>query len=300
MTGDYKSRFMPGILSLMFTLLLLSGCIAENTDDCSLGTPLKVSLPAGVPSETVKDMTLYVFDDQDMLLDMQPMNLEESFMLDYPDIPAFHCVVLCNVRDSTLLVTPLKKGEPCSDGSVSLKPFVPTKAEEKNLFTSPEDWLYGEITIENKRDVNHPAEQHLEVSRGGASMIITLRGLQRLTGTEDTDYSLIVGETCSRMDFYGKYGGPPASYSPPVNLADNRDFLVSLFQLFPTAENKGLTIDIYHHNVLLKSITADGSGKPIIPVRGKTMNLLLDFEGVIDVEIQVTGWGEAHIWKEWS
>ena len=43
MTGDYTFRSIPGILYFMFTLLLLSGCIAENTDDCFKGIPLKVN-----------------------------------------------------------------------------------------------------------------------------------------------------------------------------------------------------------------------------------------------------------------
>ena len=73
MTGDYKFRFMPGILSLIFTAVLLSGCIAENTDDCFKGVSLQVKLPADVSGETMKDINLYVFDDKDLLLDILPI-----------------------------------------------------------------------------------------------------------------------------------------------------------------------------------------------------------------------------------
>lgn len=116
MTGDYKFRFIPGILYSMFTLLLLSGCIAENNDDCFKGVPLKVKLPAGISQETIKDMSLYVFDDKDLLLDILPVNSTEPVNLDYPGIPTLHCVALCNTQDGTMLVSPLKKGDSCSDG----------------------------------------------------------------------------------------------------------------------------------------------------------------------------------------
>lgn len=299
MTGDYKFRFIPGILYSMFTLLLLSGCIAENTDDCFKGIPLKVNLPADIPQETIKDITLYVFNDKDLLLDILPVNITEPVLLKYPDIPTLHCVALYNTQDGTMLVSPLNTGDSCSDGFISLMPFISTRAEQ-SIFTSPTDLFYGELEIENNTTSNHSEEQFMDISRMTASMIITLRGLQRLTGTDDRDYSLVIRETGSRMDFSGNYGGPPASYSPAMNLAANKDFEVSMFRLFPTMNGSELTIDIYHDRSLLKSIKADGSGNPIVPVVGKTTNLLLNFEGSVGVEIEVADWGVETVWKEYN
>lgn len=106
MTGACKFRFIPGILYYLFTLLLLSGCIAENTDDCFKGIPLKVNLPADIPQETIKDMNLYVFDDKDLLLDILPVNNMEPVILNYPGIPTLHCVGLCNAQDGSMLLCP--------------------------------------------------------------------------------------------------------------------------------------------------------------------------------------------------
>lgn len=291
---------MPDILSLMFILTLLSGCIAEDTDDCPTGIPLRVSLPADVPPEAINDMSLYVFDDKDLLIDIRPMNMTEPLLLYYPDIPFLHCVALCNTADGTMLLSPLKKGDSCSDGFISLKPFDLTSADAKSIFTSPADLLYGELEIENKMTSYHPEEQDMEFSRRSASMNITLRGLQRLTGAEDIDYSLVISETASRMNFNGEYGGSPAAYSPPVNIAGDGEFTVPMFRLFPTVGGDGLTIDIYHRKALIKSVNVDLYGNPIIPVVGKTMNLLLNFNASIDVEIQVTEWGEEVVWKTWE
>lgn len=299
MTGNYRFRYAPGILYFMLTLLLLSGCIAENTDDCFKGTPLTVELPSGILPETMKDISLYVFDDKDRLLDMFSMSGTEPVILNYPDIPMLHCVALCNAQDGTMSVSPPEKGGSCSDGFISLKPTGPTRAEQ-GMFTSPADLFYGELEIENNTTPSQAERLVVPVSRMTASLNITLRGLQRLTGTEDGDYSLVVRQTNSRMNFDGTYGGTPASYSPPVTPGKNKDFEVSMFRLFPTVNAAGLTIEIYHNGTLLKSVHADGSGNPIIPVVGKTMNLLLNFEGSVNVEIELTKWGETIVWKEYN
>lgn len=300
MTGACKFRFIPGILYSMFTLLLLSGCIAENTDDCFKGIPLKVNLPADIPQETIKDMSLYVFDDKDLLLDILPVNNMEPVILNYPGIPTLHCVCLCNAQDGSMLLCPLKKGDSCSDCFISLKPFASARAGEQSMFTSPADLMHGELKIENKTTSGHVEDQIMDISRMTASINITLRGLQKLIGTEDGNYSLVIHETYSRMDFSCNYGGDPASYCPAMTLAANKDFEVSMCRLFPTINGKGITMDIYHNQSLLKSITTDGSGTPIVPIVGKTTNLLLNFEGSVGVEIEITGWGETVVWKEYN
>lgn len=300
MTGDNKFRFFPGILSFMFPLMLLSGCIAENTDDCFKGILLKVNLPAGISQETIKDISLYVFDDKDLLLDEIPMDNSEPVILNYPGIPNLHCVAWCNLQEGTMFVNPLKKGDPLSKGFISLKPSVSTRETVKNLYASPGDLFFGELKIENNAASYQAEEQSIKVNRTTASMNITLRGLQKLTGTTNNEYTLIIRETSSRIDFNEHYGGEPASYSPTMNLAANKDYVVPAFQLFPTPDGNGLTIDIYQHTSLLKSIKTDGEGKSIVPVVGKTLNLLLDFGGTASVEIALTGWGETYVWKEYN
>nr|WP_308757823.1 FimB/Mfa2 family fimbrial subunit [uncultured Bacteroides sp.] len=300
MTGDYKFRFMPGILYSMFTLLLLSGCIAENNDDCFKGVPLKVNLPAGISPETIKDINFYVFDDKDLLLDILPTNSKEPVILNYPGIPTLHCIALCNTQDGTMLVSPLKKGDPLSGGFISLKPSVPTRVG-KSTFTSPADLFYGELKIENTSTSARIEEQALAVSRMVASMNITVRGLELLSGSGGGDYSLVVHETASRLDFEGHYSGAPASYQFSPRFEAGKDYKIPPFNLFPTLEeNKGLTIDIYRNGDLLRSLNTDSSHQPIIPVVGQTLNVLLDFKLSVSVEVELTAWGEETVWKEYN
>jgi hypothetical protein len=300
MTGDYKFRFIPGILYSMFTLLLLSGCIAENTDDCFKGVPLKVKFPVGISQEAIKDINFYVFDDKDLLLDILPINSKDPVMLNYPGVPILHCIALCNTQDGTMLVSPLKKGEPLSDGFISLKPSVPARAGE-STFTSPADLFYGELKIENTSTSARIEEQVLPVSRMVASMNITVRGLELLSGKNDGDYSLVVHETASRLDFEGHYGGAPASYQFSPRFEAGKDYKIPPFNLFPTLEeNKGVTIDIYRNGDLLRSLDTDSSHQPIIPVVGQTLNVLLNFKLDISVEVELTKWGVETVWKEYN
>lgn len=300
MTGDYKFRFMPGILYSMFTLLLLSGCIAENTDDCFKGVPLTVKLPVGISQETIKDINFYVFDDKDLLLDIFTINGKEPVMLNYPGIPSLHCVAWCNIQNGTMSVSSMKKGDPLSGGFISLKPSVTARAG-KSTFTSPSDLFYGELNIENTSMSARIEEQVLPVSRMVASMTITVRGLELLSGSNDGDYSLVVHETASRVDFEGSYGGESASYHFSSRFEAGKDYKIPPFNLFPTLEeNKGVTIDIYRNGDLLRSVNTDSSHQPIIPVVGQTLNLLLNFKLSVDVEVEFTEWGAETVWKEFG
>lgn len=300
MTGDKQSRFSPaGILSLMFTLLLLSGCIAENTDDCYKGVPVKVNLPGGIPSEAIKDINLYVFDDKDLLLDILAVNGSNPVMLNYPGIPSLHCVAWCNTQDGTMLVSPLSVGDSRSNGFISLKPSVPTRAEQ-SIYTSPTDLFYGELNVDNTSTSYRIEQQEMTVSRLVASMNITLRGLELLSGSDDGNYSIVVHETTSRIDFAGRYGGPLASYAFAAGVEAGRDFIVPTFNLFPTIGDSGLAIDIYHNSSLLRRITVDDNNRPMIPIVGKTLNVLVNFKLNVSVQIEITGWGEQYIWKEYS
>jgi hypothetical protein len=299
MTGDYKFRFMPGILYSMFTLLLLSGCIAENNDDCFKGVPLRVKLPAGISQETIKDMNIYVFDDKGLLLNILPISSKESVMLNYPGIPSLHCIAWGNTQDGTVLVSPLKKGDPLSGGFISLKPSTPTRAVQ-SIFTSPTDLFYGEIKLDNTSTSSHIEEKEIPVSRLVASMNITIRGLELLSRSDEGDYSIVVHETASRVDFEGHYGGEPASYAFSSRFEPGKDYTIPLFNLFPTLSGAGLAIDIYRNGSLLRSVSADSGNQPIIPVVGETLNVLLNFRLDIDVQIELTGWGVTYIWKEYN
>lgn len=295
----YKIRLIPEISYIIFTLLLFSGCGADKEDDGFKGIPLKVKLPANVSAEAIKDLSLYVFDDKELLLDILPIRNTESILLNYPDVPNLHCIAWCNIQDGTMSVSPLKKGDSLSDGFISLKPSLSTRAET-SFFTSPTDLFYGEFNVDNTSTSGRIEEQNLTVKRMVASMNITVRGLEELSGSNNGNYSLVVRETASIIDFEGHYGGNLASYAFASGFEPGKDYVIPPFNLFPTIDGGGVNIDIYHNGDLLRSVSTDSSRDPIIPIVNKTLNVLLNFKLDVSVEIAVTGWGEEYIWKEYN
>ena len=301
------SKFIlrPCKICLMLSLFLLAGCIAENLSDCARGISLRVSLRNDIPggSEAVKDITLYVFDEDDLLLDILPVIPSEPVSLYYPGIPRLRCVSWCNTQGSALTMRPMQKGDAFEQGLVSLQQASGTRAGEVPLYVSPPDLFYGEIQIENNTTGNRPVEQEITVSRMVSSMNITVRGLRLLAGTPEGDFRLVVHETTSQVDFLGRFGGGPAAYSPAGSFSGSGskdEFIVPDFHLFPVVGGAGLTVDIYHNETLIRSVSTDNMGRPIVPQTGKTLHLLINFEASLDVEIAMTGWGEEYIWKEYN
>ena len=299
-------RFMSGTICLILTLALVSGCIAEDLSKCFKGISLKAHLQNDISGgeEAVKDISLYVFDDKDLLVDILPFSISETVVLNYKDIPTLHCIALGNIRGGEVAVSDLKPGDPLEKGFISLQQVnnraaILTRAA--NIYNSPSDLFFGEIKLENNTVANRSEEsREFMISRMVASMNITIRGLQRITGRADDNYSVVVHETASMEDFKGRFGGAPAAYQPEGSMNDRREFIVPSFNLLPTVNNSGLTIDIYHDNQLLRTVTTANDNRPIIPVIGKTLNVLVNFEGSADINLVIGKWGDTHIWKDFG
>lgn len=295
-----KFRLMSKVVFVL-TLAGLSGCIGDDLSNCFQGVPVRISLHEDVPegTEAIKDITLYVFDEKDLLLDIFPANISETVILNYQGNPNLHCIALGNIQDGSVTVTPLSEKDPLEKGFVSLKTATRPATRAADIYPSPSDLFFGELNLDNNQASNRADEKEFSVSRMTASMNITVRGLQLLTGDTRGNYTVTVHETASRMNFKGQYSGNPASYEPQGNMNAKNEFVAPTFRLFPTLEG-GLTIDIYHNGQLLRSVTTTSDNQPIIPVVGKTLNVLLDFERTTNIEITITPWGVTQIWKDFG
>ena len=67
---------------------------------CALVTAegFKEMKPAGILSETMQDINIYVFDGSDRLLDILPIRSLEPVILSYPGIPSLHCIALFRIK----------------------------------------------------------------------------------------------------------------------------------------------------------------------------------------------------------
>lgn len=301
MEFNSKYRIITCQLFLLFALLLLSGCIYDDLSKCFRGRvlSLNVTLQEGLADGEVRDISLYVFDENDLLLDILAVGLSEPVELNYPGVTAIHCVAWCNVGGGEVRVSPLQKGDAFSRGSVSLKQLSDVRSGGA-LYRSPSDLFYGSLKLAGDTPAEAGVDNRLYVNRMVASMNVTIRGLQGLSGSSGGDYSLVVRETTGRVDFGGVYGGDRASYSVRGSMNAAKEYVVPGFRLFPVFAGEGLIIDIYRDGVLLRSVSLNQGGEPVVPEVGTTLNVLLNFEGHVSVDVAVTDWNVVHIWKDYD
>ena len=159
---------------------------------------------------------------------------------------------------------------------------------------SPDDLFYGTIDIQTSADALSARE--LPLRRKVSGVAVTARRLKEYVGSSDGDFHYILRKTGSMLDFYGLPNGTDVSYRPGASFNDRGDFVSSTFNILPTDEE--LRIDIYHRGVLQTTIISDSNGKPLRVAEGRLLNVLVDFDGAINVEIKVTDWGKEEIWKE--
>lgn len=301
MEFNSKYRIITCQLFLLLMLLLLSGCIYDDLSKCFRGRvlSLNVTLPGDIPGSALQNISLYVFDENDLLLDILAVDVSEPVELNYPGVTGLHCVAWCNVGGGEVTMSPLEKGDTFSQGMVSLKRLTDVRSGG-TLYRSPSDLFSGRLKLAVGASSGGEGSYRLYVGRMVASMNVTIRGLQGLSGSSGGDYSLVVRETTGSIDFGGIYGGDRASYSVRGSMNGRKEYVVPSFRLFPVFEGEGLIIDIYRDGSLLRSVTLEDDGSPIVPEVGTTLNVLLNFEGHVSVSVAVTKWNVVHIWKEYD
>lgn len=158
---------------------------------------------------------------------------------------------------------------------------------------SPDDLFYGTIDITPDADAS---ARELPLRRKVSGVAITARYLREYVGSTEGEYHYIVRKTTDKLDFYGKPNGTEVNYRPQAAFNDNGEFVSSAFNIFPTEAD--IKIDIYHRDVLKTTVIADSNGNPLRVAEGRLLNVLVDFRGVVSVDVKVTDWGKQEIWKE--
>lgn len=276
-----KFRNCLQILPVLFLMAFVSAsCIKDDLSGCPSphvsGLTLQVKAfdadGGTLGSETIKDITLYVFDKDKNLLDTLHTSLSELVTLDYPGHDVLKLVAWGNGRQGSQTLPALRQGDHLETAFVSLIHQSQTRITYP-VAGSPDDLFYGTIDIQTSADA------------------------LSATGTlSDGDFHYILRKTGNMLDFYGLPNGTDVSYRPEASFNDRGDFVSSVFNILPTEEE--LRIDIYHRGVLQTTVISDSNGKPLRVSEGRLLNVLVDFDGAISVEVKVTDWGKQEIWKE--
>ena len=293
-----KFHYCLHILPILFFMAFVSAsCIKDDLSDCpappTSGFSLQVKAfdadGGSLGSETIKDITLYIFDADKALLDTRNILLSEIVFLDYPGHDNLKLVAWGNGKQGAQSMPALKEGDHLETAFVSL---IQTRTTLP-VAGSPDDLFYGTIDITPDADAS---ARELPLRRKVSGVAITARYLREYVGSTEGEYHYIVRKTTDKLDFYGKPNGTEVNYRPQAAFNDNGEFVSSAFNIFPTEAD--IKIDIYHRDVLKTTVIADSNGNPLRVAEGRLLNVLVDFRGVVSVDVKVTDWGKQEIWKE--
>jgi len=278
----------------LFSVLLLLTTACCKKEELVGGRILKFSFDSTSQPHTdvIHEIEVFVFDDRERLIGRASTQIDGTVALDYPQIPTLHCVAWGNSKDSGLEFSPLQPGDFLKKGYLALKTLSPTRAGD-TFCNTPPDLFRGAIQIDNNATTGDRQLIRMVMLQTTASIHIKIDGLPETTGTEEGDYSVVVGEASARIDFYGDYSSK-AVHRLTGTFNTEKEYIIPPFHLFPSAANKGIKIDILHNGKLLKSIIQTSGGQPILPVAGKELTLLIKFAPG-GVEVRPPGWNPTDV-----
>lgn len=269
---------LQSLLPLLAVWLLLTTACSKKEEPIPNGKiqKLRFDCSSGSQTDAIREIEVFVFDDQERFIGRSSTQAGGTITLDYPQTSVLHCIAWGNSKDSNLEFSPLKSGDSLEKGYLTLKTLPSVRAGE-TFCNMPPDLFWGAIQIDNTPTTDDRQPLQMVMQPTTASIHITIDGLPETTGTEDGDYAVVVSEPAGRIDFSGSYGGK-TRHRLTGAFDTAKEYIIPAFRLFPTVGGEGIEVDVIHDGKLLKSITQTSDGKPIIPVPGKELTLLIKFD----------------------
>ncbi|WFE86721.1 FimB/Mfa2 family fimbrial subunit [Parabacteroides chongii] len=290
------------LLLVLSTILLLStSCIKDDLDECSNLTLKVVNYKNDdvTPLGAVKDVSLYVFDENKTLL--ETVQLDQDFIvnrkaiaLNYPEGKKLTLVAYGNLSGGNQIV---KAGTKAEELLVSVK----TAAD--GLASSPDSIFYGNKVVEtygaggfvggNQEIVIQPRTGTLTMQTVNLSKAAKRRGLLK-SDAEET-YQFQVDRTIESLDYNGEETGNTVYYKPGGVLKNQEWITPERTNMY---DNKNLEGTIYYNGAELQSVEvgtyADGTVGPITVQ--PQQNTLVQFEwdengAFLGAKVKVTPWG---------
>lgn len=283
------SIFLKTLLFLI-TLWTLTGCVKEDMSDCP-PTSFKFIVKAYDIENTeitssVNDVVLYVFDRNKRFVEKINTKAGTTVEITLPEDDGITVVAWGNVGGGNEILPALKVGDNLNNATVQLKAMAPRAENYTRSSHSPDELFMGSFTG-TRSDL--ASLNIVPVYPKTGRMSVTVIGLQKYTDIWDDDYSIVISETYSGIDFHSNLTGEKTSYEPSGAFNAYTVYNVLPFNLLPS-DQKGVRIDIYHGNTLLITAAADSGGMPFIIQEGRLLHVVID----------LNGWEEIYIWKEFN
>lgn len=283
-------------LSLATAFVTIS-CTKEDLSECISNYTLTINAfdaeGRELTTETVKDITLYVFDQNKLFLGVHTdITLGQDVELNYPKQDALMVVAWGNAAQGHQTLPTLIVGDKMETAFVSL---LKTRAEMGTV-QSPDDLFYGMVTLIKE---NRETDNKLPMFRKTSGVSITARRLKQYANVSDDNFSYVLRQTGDKISFEGREAGEYSNYIPTASFIENKDeFVAPIFNILTTKSN--IEVDIFYNDILVATLLKSPDGKPLKVEPGQILNLLIDFTSQISVSVSVTPWGVQQIWKEFN
>lgn len=279
----------------LFSVVLLLATAGCRQDRLPGERPLKLRFGSisQAGSAAIREIEVFVFDDQLRLIGRATTTVDGTLSLDYPHTSTLHCIAWGNSKNNSLEISTLQPGDPLEKGNLALTPLSP--AQDGTTYSNlPPDLFRGTIKLDNNATTAAQPSNRMVMLRTTASIHITIDGLSETIGTAAGLYTVEISKAASHVDFEGNYGGT-ATHRLTGSFNAQKEYVIPPFRLFPPAVGKGITIAIFHDGILLKRITQTSDRQPIRPEAGKDLKLLIIFDPGGDVEVKAPGWNTSDV-----
>ena len=285
------------LLVLLVTTFIGIGCTENNLSNCpkfSHQFIVKAYHADGtevVENGVIKDLNVYVFDQNETFLALHKVEIGNIIQLDYLAHEKLNIVVLANSESENQKRPKLKVGDKIDDAYISL--ITQTKSLDE-IAVSPDDLFKGrQEIIKNRLSENAPPK--ISLQRKVASVVITTNGIKEYAITTSDDFHYILRYGKREFNLKGETSEDNVTHKPVSNF-NNKLLESSIFNIIPSQDN--IEVDIYNGTKLITTISKDDKGNLLKAKEGELLNIYASFIGDVSVSIEVTEWGKKVIWKE--
>lgn len=290
----------PFIFSILF-----SGCIKENLDNCLVFPSVRVVTvsPEGTTpanADDIKNLVLYIFDEEGRFLNTMPATLNKTIELDFPQENKLNIVAIANVQTDNETITDFIEGDLITNGSINLKKLQDYLTNV--IYVSPSDLFLGQVDVVNNRQSGKTTI--LEIKRIVSSMTIKIRGLKEYIQATDNNFKVVVETQYNKVDFYAVPSGSNTNYlledATLIWVNNISQYEIPSFNLLSSPEGTEVKIRIYHNDTLIDVISTDQEGNPLIAYNGIQSEIRINYGGSIIITLISAKWGEILIWKDFG
>lgn len=290
-------------------IALLSGCIAENIEDCP--QPFELTVRAvdisnkDITSDgDVQNVVLFTFDESGKRLDKIILNAEEvkarkPIHIEHYGPKSLTFVAWGNVAPADM--ARLESIQRIEDVQMPLQ-----RADGFGQY--PTDLFSGRLDRQQQYGVLELGESAtIDIFRRTCQVNVTVLGYEQWLDRQGykrqafdlTDFAaaqILFGKSLDNYSIVDTYNGNPTTYRLTGSLdSSTGDYHIAPFRVYPPIDGKPFQLDFYVGNNCLESFTRDSRDTLMLPEIGKMLNILIDMRsGNISVQIVVTPWNIVH------